>query len=56
MFRAVGFQIDRLGDLLYDRTMTSDGPWKLDSLFERFPSEMGPDLKREPLPWPPPSH
>lgn len=54
VFRAVGFQIDRLGDFVHDRTITSDGPWELKSLFERFPSEMGPDLKREPLPWPPP--
>jgi NAD(P)-dependent dehydrogenase (short-subunit alcohol dehydrogenase family) len=54
VFRAVGYQIDRLGDLAYDRTMTSDGPWDLDALFERFTKEMGPDLMREPLPWPPP--
>lgn len=54
VFRAVGFQIDRLGDLTFDRTITSDGPWDLASLFERLPKEMGPDLKREPLPWPPP--
>jgi NAD(P)-dependent dehydrogenase (short-subunit alcohol dehydrogenase family) len=54
VFRAVGYQIDRLGDLAYDRTMKSEGPWDLNSLFERLPGEMGPDLKRERLPWPPP--
>jgi NAD(P)-dependent dehydrogenase (short-subunit alcohol dehydrogenase family) len=54
VFRAVGYQIDRLGDLVHDRTMKSDGPWELDSLFDRFPQEMGPDLERQPLPWPPP--
>ena len=54
VFRAVGYQIDRLGDLAYDRTIKSEGPWDLESLFERIPGEMGPDLKREPLPWPPP--
>jgi NAD(P)-dependent dehydrogenase (short-subunit alcohol dehydrogenase family) len=54
VFRAVGFQVDRLADLQYDRSMSSDGPWNLDSLFERFPQEMGPDLQRTPLPWPPP--
>jgi NAD(P)-dependent dehydrogenase (short-subunit alcohol dehydrogenase family) len=54
VFRAVGFQIDRLGDLEYDRAMTTDGPWQLDSLFDRFPKEMGTDLTRQPLPWPPP--
>jgi len=54
VFRAVGYQIDRLGDLSFDRSMKSEGPWDLDSLFERIPREMGPDLKREPLPWPPP--
>jgi NAD(P)-dependent dehydrogenase (short-subunit alcohol dehydrogenase family) len=54
VFRAVGYQIDRLGDLAYDRTMKSEGRWDLESLFTRIPEEMGPDLKREPLPWPPP--
>jgi NAD(P)-dependent dehydrogenase (short-subunit alcohol dehydrogenase family) len=54
VFRAVGYQIDRLGDLTFDRTMKSEGPWDLDSLFERVPGEMGPDLERKPLPWPPP--
>jgi NAD(P)-dependent dehydrogenase (short-subunit alcohol dehydrogenase family) len=54
VFRAVGYQIDRLGDLEYDRSMKGDGPWQLDSLFDRFPQEMGPNLLRQPLPWPPP--
>jgi NAD(P)-dependent dehydrogenase (short-subunit alcohol dehydrogenase family) len=54
VFRAVRFQIDRLGDLQYDQSIVSDGPWDLETLFERFPKEMGPDLRREPLPWPPP--
>jgi NAD(P)-dependent dehydrogenase (short-subunit alcohol dehydrogenase family) len=54
VFRAVGYQIDRLGELAYDRTMASEGRWDLDALFERFAKEMGPELKREPLPWPPP--
>ena len=54
VFRAVGYQLDRLGDLTYDRTISSEGPWDLDSLFERIPKELGPDLKRDPLPWPPP--
>jgi NAD(P)-dependent dehydrogenase (short-subunit alcohol dehydrogenase family) len=54
VFRAVGFQVDRLADLQYDRSIASDGPWDLGSLFDRLPQELGPDLKREPLPWPPP--
>lgn len=55
VFRAVGYQIDHLGDLAFDRTMTSEGPWDRAALVERFPKEMGTDLNRQPLPWPPPS-
>ena len=54
VFRAVGYQIDRLGDLTYDRTMTNDATWDFDDLVDRLPKELGPDLKRAPLPWPPP--
>jgi NAD(P)-dependent dehydrogenase (short-subunit alcohol dehydrogenase family) len=55
VFRTVGYEIARLGDVSFDRTMTSDGPWDLGILFERLPTEMGPDLNRKPLPWPPPT-
>jgi len=55
VFRAVGYQIDHLGDLAFDHTMTSDGPWDFEDLAKRFPEEMGGKLLREPLPWPPPS-
>jgi NAD(P)-dependent dehydrogenase (short-subunit alcohol dehydrogenase family) len=54
VFRAVGYQIDRLGEMTFDHTMKSDGVWQLDELAERFRKEMGPDLERQALPWPPP--
>jgi NAD(P)-dependent dehydrogenase (short-subunit alcohol dehydrogenase family) len=54
VFRAIGYQIDRMGDLGYDRTMTNQTTWEIDELIDRVPKELGPDLKREPLPWPPP--
>ena len=46
VFRAVGYQIDRLGDLTYDRTMTNQATWDFDDLVDRLPKELGPDLKR----------
>lgn len=54
VFRAVGYQIDRLGDLTFDRTMTNETTWDVDEVVDRLPKELGPDLKRQPLPWPPP--
>jgi NAD(P)-dependent dehydrogenase (short-subunit alcohol dehydrogenase family) len=54
VFRAVGYEIARMSDIEYGRTMTNDGPWDLETLFERLPKELGPDLNRKPLPWPPP--
>jgi NAD(P)-dependent dehydrogenase (short-subunit alcohol dehydrogenase family) len=54
VFRAIGYQIDRMGALTYDRTMTNQTTWEIDELIDRVPKELGPDLKREPLPWPPP--
>jgi NAD(P)-dependent dehydrogenase (short-subunit alcohol dehydrogenase family) len=53
VFGAVGYQIARLNDLGYAGIMKSDGPWDPDALFERFPKEMGTELPRKALPWPP---
>lgn len=55
VFRAVGYEIARMNDLEYGRAMTNDGPWNLETLVERLPRELGPELNRKPLPWPPPA-
>jgi NAD(P)-dependent dehydrogenase (short-subunit alcohol dehydrogenase family) len=55
IFRAVGYEIARMSEIDFSRVMTSEGPWDLESLLERLPKELGPDLSRKPLPWPPPT-
>jgi NAD(P)-dependent dehydrogenase (short-subunit alcohol dehydrogenase family) len=54
IFRVQGYEVGRLGMLRYAPTMTNLGPWDVDSLVERVPSELGPDLQPLPMPWPEP--
>ena len=54
IFRIAGYQIDHMAGITYDRTMTNDAPWDLDTLIARFPEEMGTELKPPPVPWPVP--
>ena len=42
VFRAVGYQIDRLGDLTYDRTMTNEATWGSTSWSIGCPRSWGP--------------
>ena len=54
VFLQDGYQIARMDAVTFGKSMTSEGPWNVERLFERFPEELGPDLSRQPLPWPPP--
>jgi len=54
IFRVQGYEVGRLGMLRYAPTMTNPGPWDVDTLAERLPAELGPDLQPLPMPWPEP--
>jgi hypothetical protein len=53
VFAAAGYQITRLDRPRSLHTMTSEGPWDLDALFERFPAEFGGELRLRRMSWPP---
>jgi NAD(P)-dependent dehydrogenase (short-subunit alcohol dehydrogenase family) len=54
VFRVQGYEVGRLGMLRYAPTMTNLGPWDVDTLAERLPAELGPDLQPLPMPYPEP--
>ena len=52
VFQAKGYEIQHLGPIVWDKSMTSAGPWDVDAIAERLPKELGPKLKPMPVPWP----
>jgi NAD(P)-dependent dehydrogenase (short-subunit alcohol dehydrogenase family) len=54
IFRVQGYEVGRLGMLRYAPTITNLGAWDVDTLAERVPAELGPDLQPLPMPWPEP--
>jgi NAD(P)-dependent dehydrogenase (short-subunit alcohol dehydrogenase family) len=54
VFRVQGYEVGRLGMLRYFPTMANLGPWDVDTLADRLPVELGPDLQPLPMPWPEP--
>jgi hypothetical protein len=54
IFRVQGYEVGRLGMLRYAPVITNLGPWDVDTLAERVPAELGPDLQPLPMPWPEP--
>ena len=52
VFQAKGYEIQHLGPIAWDKSMTSAGPWSVDAIVERLPKELGPKLKPLPVPWP----
>jgi len=54
IFRVQGYEVGRLQMLRYAPVVTSLGPWDVDTLAERVPAELGPDLQPLPMPWPEP--
>jgi NAD(P)-dependent dehydrogenase (short-subunit alcohol dehydrogenase family) len=52
VFRAVGYEIQHLGPVFYDRSMTQYGGWDVAKIRERLPKELGPRLRPLPIPWP----
>ena len=55
VFRVQGYEVGRLGMLRYAPMITNLGPWDVDTLAERVPAELGPDLQPLPMPWPEPA-
>jgi NAD(P)-dependent dehydrogenase (short-subunit alcohol dehydrogenase family) len=54
IFRVQGYEVGRLGMLRYFPVISNLGAWDVDSLAERVPAELGPDLQPLPMPWPEP--
>ena len=56
VFRAQGYEVSHLAGLVWDKTMTSLGPWDVDAIAARLPNELGPTLTPLPVPWPEPKN
>lgn len=54
VFRVQGYEVGRLGMLNFMPIIANLGPWDVDTLAERVPAELGPDLQPLPVPWPEP--
>lgn len=54
VFRVQGYEVARLGDLVWDKVMKHDGAWDVATLADRLPKELGPTLTPKPVPWPEP--
>ena len=52
VLRAQGYDVARMGDIVWDKAMTSDGPWSVAEIAARLPDELGPTLTPKPVPWP----
>jgi NAD(P)-dependent dehydrogenase (short-subunit alcohol dehydrogenase family) len=52
IFRAQGYEVAHFAGFQWDKVMKSEGPWDIDSIAERLPSELGPTLTPRPVPWP----
>jgi NAD(P)-dependent dehydrogenase (short-subunit alcohol dehydrogenase family) len=54
VLRIQGYEVSRMAELAWDRSMTSDGPWDVTSMAERLPIDLGPQLTPKPVRWPQP--
>ena len=52
VFRAQGYEVQHLGRIGWDKSMTNTGPWDVATIAARLPSELGPVLKPPLLPFP----
>ena len=52
VFRAQGYDVARMGDIVWDQAMSNDGPWDVAGIAERLPDELGPTLTPRSVPWP----
>jgi NAD(P)-dependent dehydrogenase (short-subunit alcohol dehydrogenase family) len=54
VFRVQGYEVAHFPGIAFGKTMTSLGPWDVDTIAERLPQELGPALTLLPVPWPEP--
>jgi len=52
VIRAQGYDVAHMGDIVWDKAMSNDGPWDVATIAERLPKELGPTLQPKPVPWP----
>ena len=52
VLRAQGYDVAHMGDIVWDKAMSNDGPWDVATIAERLPKELGPNLTPKPVPWP----
>jgi 3-oxoacyl-[acyl-carrier protein] reductase len=52
VFGAGANVINRLAPPIFEQTITSEGAWDIDALFERFPLEFGRELPPAKFEWP----
>ena len=52
VFQAKGYEIQHLGRIIWDKSMTNTGPWDIETIAARLPGELGPRLKPRAVPWP----
>ena len=52
VFLAQGYEVQHLGRIVWDKSMTNTGPWDVATIAERLPRELGPILKLPPIPFP----
>jgi len=54
VFRVQGYEVAHMAGVAFDKTMTSIGPWEVDTIAARLTKELGPALTLLPVPWPEP--
>lgn len=52
VFRAVGYEVQHLAPVAYDKSMTQWNGFDVETVARRLKSELGPLLKPLPIPWP----
>jgi NAD(P)-dependent dehydrogenase (short-subunit alcohol dehydrogenase family) len=52
VFNAKGFELQHMGPIGWDKSMTNIGPWDVATIAERVPTELGPRLQLPWVPWP----
>jgi NAD(P)-dependent dehydrogenase (short-subunit alcohol dehydrogenase family) len=52
VFRSVGYEISRMNDFAFDKVMRNPGRFSVDTIIEKLPEKLGPNLKPMDIPFP----
>jgi NAD(P)-dependent dehydrogenase (short-subunit alcohol dehydrogenase family) len=52
VFRSVGYEISRMNDFGFDRVMRNRGKFSVETIIEKLPERLGPNLKPMDIPFP----